>query len=397
MTPESLASPRLWLAFATMLLVSGIGNAFPVFFPPLLAEFGGSRAATAVTVSLLWIGGALLGPVAGALVDRGDPRLVMAAGLIASALGLLGGAAAPSLTVFIASVGVGGGIGVGLTGMVTQAAVISDAFARRRGFAIGIAFSGSMAGYVLAGPAHWTITAVGWRATLAVYALLILALVPPALRVYPRRLAPRAAAAPAGPAARSLDAVARTRAFWALSLVFTLAPLVGYLVTLQHALYFGSRGVAPGEAALMLLVGGVLSTSGRALAGLAADRFGAAVVAVVSYTMTLAGTLALVGFELQPARALAYAYVLLVFLPLGTRATLVSLLVARIAPPARFGAVFGALAVGNSLGAAAGPFLSGALFDLTRSYLAIYLTAAALVTLGLAALAVFLRASVQAR
>ena len=33
--------------------------------------------------------------------------------------------------------------------MVTQAAVIADTYARRRGFATGIAFSGSMAGYVL--------------------------------------------------------------------------------------------------------------------------------------------------------------------------------------------------------------------------------------------------------
>ncbi|MGH7387845.1 MAG: hypothetical protein ACREM3_00065 [Candidatus Rokuibacteriota bacterium] len=72
---ESLASPRLWLAFATMLVVSGIGNMFPVFFPALLAEFGGSRAATASTVSLLWLVGAALGPVAGHLVDRWSPRL----------------------------------------------------------------------------------------------------------------------------------------------------------------------------------------------------------------------------------------------------------------------------------------------------------------------------------
>ena len=50
---ESLASPRLWLAFATMLLVAGITNTFPVFLPALLTEFGGSRAATASTASLL--------------------------------------------------------------------------------------------------------------------------------------------------------------------------------------------------------------------------------------------------------------------------------------------------------------------------------------------------------
>ena len=41
---ERLLTPRLAVAFVTMLLVSGIGNTFPVFFPSLLAEFGGSRA-----------------------------------------------------------------------------------------------------------------------------------------------------------------------------------------------------------------------------------------------------------------------------------------------------------------------------------------------------------------
>ena len=65
---ESLVNARLWLAFALMLFVSGFSNTFPVFFPPLLEEFGGSRAATAATVSLLWTGGALVGALAGYLV-----------------------------------------------------------------------------------------------------------------------------------------------------------------------------------------------------------------------------------------------------------------------------------------------------------------------------------------
>jgi MFS family permease len=140
----------------------------------------------------------------------------------------------------------------------------------------------------------------------------------------------------------------------------------------------------------MLMVGGVLSTGGRALAGLAADRFGAPTVGVVSYAMTLLGTLCLAVFEFHPARWLAYGYVLFVFLPLGTRATLVAMLVPRLAPASRFGAVFGALAIGNSLGAALGPVLSGAIYDLTESYLVIYTVAVALVAAGLAALLSFL-------
>jgi MFS family permease len=384
---ESLASARLWVAFATMLLVSGIGNTFPVFFPPLLAEFGGSRAATALTVSLIWIGGAILGPLAGALVDRHDPRLIVAAGIVATALGLAGGALAPTLPVFIGCVGLGTGIGVGLTGMVTQAAVIADAYTRRRGFATGIAFAGSMAGYVLAAPAQLAIERIGWRGTLGLYVALVLALLPCALLVYPSRLRARAAGDSTD---RTLGMIARSRPFWALAVVFSLAPLVGYLATTQHALFFTSHGFPAAEAAAMLMVGGVLSTGGRALAGLAADRLGAPTVGVVSYTMTLIGTLCLAAFEFHPARWLAYGYVLFVFVPLGTRATVVAMLVPRLAPASRFGAVFGALAIGNSLGAALGPFLSGAIYDVTQSYLAIYTVAVILVATGLAALLSFL-------
>jgi MFS family permease len=67
------------------------------------------------------------------------------------------------------------------------------------------------------------------------------------------------------------------------------------------------------------------------------------------------------------------------------------MLVPRIAPPGKFGTVFGWLSVGNSLGAATGPLLSGVLYDLTRSYLVIYTTAAILVAIAIAALTVFVR------
>ena len=49
--PESLANPRLWLAFTTMLLISGFPNSFVLFLPPLLAEFQASRATTASPMS----------------------------------------------------------------------------------------------------------------------------------------------------------------------------------------------------------------------------------------------------------------------------------------------------------------------------------------------------------
>jgi predicted MFS family arabinose efflux permease len=386
---ESLASPRLWLAFATMLFVSGIGNTFPVFFPPLLEEFGGSRAATALAVTLMWAGGALLGPVSGHLVDQWSPRALVSVGLGAAAAGLAVAALAPTLVAFTLGLGLGGSVGIGFTGMVPQAAVIAADYRRRRGVATGIAFAGSMAGYVMATPAHWVITTFGWRAAIAAYAAAILTLMPLVWRVYPRRLSAGAGVPPIG--AGSVGALARKPAFWALAVFFTLAPHVGLLATVQHAVYFGSLGYPAWEASLMLLIGGVLSTSGRALAGVAGDRIGAPATGFLSFGLSLAGTLCLLALEFWPARALAYGYVLFLFLPIGTRATIVSMLVPRIAPPGKFGTVFGWLSVGNSLGAATGPLLSGALYDLTASYLVIYTTAATLVTLAIVALIVFVR------
>jgi hypothetical protein len=94
--------------------------------------------------------------------------------------------------------------------------------------------------------------------------------------------------------------------------------------------------------------------------------------------------------EVQPSRLLAYASVLFVFLPIGSRATIVSVLVSRIASPAHYGPIFGLLGVGNSLGAGLGPVLSGAIYDRTHSYLAIYLTATALLLSGLLGLIAFI-------
>jgi predicted MFS family arabinose efflux permease len=388
---ERLATARLGLAFATMLFVSGMGNTFPVFFPPLLEEFGGSRAATALTVTLMWTAGAVLGPLAGHLVDRWSPRALVAVGLGATAAGLGVAALAPTLAVFALGLGLGAGIGVGFTGMVPQAAVIAADYRRRRGVATGIAFAGSMAGYVMATPAHWVITSFGWRAAIGAYAIVVLALMPCVWRVYPRRLSAGAGVATVGTG--SVGGLARMPAFWALAVLFTIAPHVGLLATVQHAVYFGSLGFPAWEASLMLLIGGVLSTSGRALAGVLGDRIGAPATGFLSFGLSLTGTLCLLGLELWPARALAYGYVVFLFIPVGTRATIVSMLVPRIAPPGKFGTVFGWLSVGNSLGAATGPLLSGALYDLTGSYLVIYTTAATLVTIAIVALVVFVRTS----
>jgi MFS family permease len=388
---ETLASGRLVLAFGCTLLVAGITNTFPVFFPPLLAEFGGSRGATASAISLIWAGGAVLGPLAGWAVARWNPRVIVMLGLAAATLGFGLGATARTLPVFTLAVGVGVGIGVGLTGMVAQAAILADAYVRRRGVAMGIAFSGAMAGYGLAPPCQWAITRFGWRAALAGYVVAVAALIPLAWSVLPTRLRTAGSLLAVRPAIdeSTVRAIVGSAPFWFLLVCFTMPPIFGGLATTQHTLYMTARGFSATVASAMLGIGGVLAASGRVLFGLMADRLGAPLAGFVSFASTFLGLACLLVLEAWPAPLLACGYVLFLFASMGSRATIGAVLVGRIASPARYGVVFGLLGIGNSVGTALGPLLSGALYDWTGSYVVIYASAIGLLGIAVAALAGF--------
>jgi predicted MFS family arabinose efflux permease len=370
-----------------MLLVAGLTNTFPVFLPALLDDFGGSRAATASTASLLWVGGALLSPVAGYLVAHWNPRRLICIGLAIVATGMLLGSFAPTLPLFLLAMGVGGGIGLGLTGMSTHAALIADAYVRRRGLATGLAFGGSMAAYALAAPAQWLITHWGWRQAFWCYAAAVAALIPWAGHAHPAQLASVRSAAAGDPV--SLASIVRSAGFWSLAVMFTTPPLFGYLSTTQHAIFFTERGFTAGQASLLLAIGGVLAGAGRAIAGFTADRLGGPIAGFLSFSCSLVGMSCLIGMALHPGWLFAAGYVFFLFLPLGSRASIVTVLLGRIAPPAHYGVIFGLLGIGNNLGAALGPWLSGLIFDRTASYLIIYLSAMGIALTGLLALTVF--------
>src|SRR6267142_1149254 len=182
-----LAPPKLffgWIVIAVAFVTMGIGvnarTVFSLLFPPILDEFAWPRGLTAGAFSFGFLASAMLGPVLGRLIDRRGPRSVMLLGvaMVGAGLGLAPLVTAPwhlymTLGVLVA----GGTVCVGYTG---HALFLANWFVRRRGLAIGIAFSGVGVGSIVILP--WMqrlIVGTGWRtACLAMAALVVVVLAP---------------------------------------------------------------------------------------------------------------------------------------------------------------------------------------------------------------------------
>ena len=70
----------LAVAFISIALGYTIRNSFAVFYPTIVEEFGWPRGDTAIMFSIAVITYGLMAPVAGSLVDRFKPRLLLSIG-----------------------------------------------------------------------------------------------------------------------------------------------------------------------------------------------------------------------------------------------------------------------------------------------------------------------------
>ncbi|HET7341870.1 MAG TPA: MFS transporter, partial [Methylomirabilota bacterium] len=155
------------LSFAAMAFVStGLRFAVGPFLKPMVHDLGIDRAAFSlvVAVSLLLYGA--FQPFVGAAVDRLGARAVVLGGafVLGGALALTG--LATRLWHLYLVYALAGSVGLAATGQVVGTAVVSRWFTRRRGTALSILGSASMAGITLLVPlAMWGVLHLGWRAT----------------------------------------------------------------------------------------------------------------------------------------------------------------------------------------------------------------------------------------
>ncbi len=391
-------------------------TAFSLLFPEVLNEFQFDRGVAAGIFSFGFFVSALVAPFVGRLMDRRGPILVIEIGVAMIVLGLALASIAREPWQIYVTLGIMVGSGANFLGYSVQSQFIPNWFVRRRGLALGVAFGGVGLGSITLLP--WLqvmIARDGWRTACLVFAIITAVLLFP-LNLLLRKRPADIGATPDGDAAPlpgaaprpsnivdaewaavtwTLRRAMRTARFWWIALGYFAILYAWYAVQVHQTKYLIEIGVSPMEAAWALGIVSLAGVPGQIIFGHLSDRIGrewAWTVGCVGFVLCYAALLAL---QSGATPVLLYTMILAQGF-LGYSATAVlGPIVQEIYEGPHFGAIFGSLMVAAIFGGAAGPFITGLLYDRTGSYAAAFWIALALSAVS--AIAIFIAAPRKVR
>ncbi len=285
----------------------------PVFLEPLEAAFSASRTLVSSGQILIMLALTVGSMLTGVALDRGYARGVMLAGALLMGAAQFVAALAPNLWL-LGLAALMAGFAVPSIGPLAGASLVTRSFAAERGRALGLMAMGPPLGSGLfAALAGWALVALGWRGAFALFGLLTLVLLLPAIGwVVPARFEPGAgreqptSSEPSDGAAgdgqtRAADVgmldVLRMPVFWWTGMVFALAAGVPTGWTVHVAAYLSGVGLDPPEQSTLLAIQFWMGVPGALCFGMLADRLGLTGL----FSVMLAGMAAiLVGYALFP-------------------------------------------------------------------------------------------------
>jgi MFS family permease len=371
-----------WLIVAVFILVMiGIWGAVATvgaFIPPLVKEFGWSRARASSLASFVEIGFCAGCLITGWMIDRIGVRIPMVIGAVLTGAAMILASRAHSFEV-IGGANLLGGFGRGMATTVPAAVVVGYWFRRQRGLAMGLTMAGASLGGMIMVEVAARVTAIaGWRTAYVVIGLPIFVIVIPLTIAVVRLRPPEANAAivESMPAHRRAEATEtlhgltlmeslRTRSFWFLMLMGALWAFSAVGIVTQIMIYLIGIGYSHQIAALALSITFGLTAVGKPFFGIIVDWLGARIAQFIAFVTIAAGC----GLLLYSSHGTILAISLLVFgLGWGAPLALLPLVTIQSLGLRYYGSIGGTLSAVNVLGAAGGPLVLGLLFDLTGSY-----------------------------
>lgn len=366
-------------------------NSFGVFFNPLLEEFGWNRAVTSGAFSLSMFIYGVLGIVVGALNDRFGPRVVLTFCGILLGLGYLLMSQISALWQLYLFWGVI--IGIGMSGVwVPLLSTVAKWFDKRRTLMTGIVIAGLGIGGLIGPPLISRLIATyGWPLSCIVLGIAVLLFVVIATQFLKRdptqmRQLPEGESEGKYQTAKSVtnsfsfkEAV-KTTQFWIVFGMFFCYGFGTYAIVVhivQHAI---DLKISPVSAANILAARGAMVILGNYILGALADRVGNRQIYIIGFVMMSA---ALLWLSLAEKEWMLYLFIVVAGFVSGGMGASESPLTARLFGISSHGLIYGVVHVGFTIGAAAGPFITGYIFDLTGDYQSAFLTCAAFGIIGL--------------
>jgi sugar phosphate permease len=386
----------LWVVagcFVLLFLFAGAGfYSFSIFIKPLEADFGWSRSAISLAMSIYMIVHGIAGPFVGHATETYGPRKVMTLFALMSGACFVLVSFVSSLWSFYLAYAL---LSVGTTGIgfIPVSSVLARWFVRRRGTAIGFAMVGIAAGGLVMAPlVSLIISEWGWRAAFVFMGLLVWLLglpvtlfvvkgSPAEMGLLPDGDEPEAGAAPdpqappepagSSPATQELEqgwplrAAVRTSTFFWIATAFFLGPLA-QMGMLQHQVpLIVEAGISQAMAATALGLTAGLGGLGKLCFGRISEMVPFRFAVMLCFGLQALGVLVL--FNAQGI-AMVWIYVALFGFAMGGVIVLLPLAVGHFFGLAAFGVIMGTLSLILALGNASGALISGLIYDFLGSY-----------------------------
>lgn len=371
----------------------GIGSyfAFGVFFNPLIAEFGWTRATLSGASSLAFFLMGLLGILVGRLNDRVGPRVIVLVCGCLFGLGYMLMSRVDSVWELYLFWGIILGVGFSSVDVIAMS-TIARWFFKNRGTVTGIVKVGTGFGqFTIPLAASLLIAGFGWRASYIILggAALVFFI---AIGLLLRRDPPRAngeaqsdksysegTGDAVGRGAFMRDAL-RGRAFWTICAANLLS--VYCLMTIMVHMVPHAREIMDSStkaAGILSTIGGV-SMAGRILTGLVIDRIGTKRSTLFCFLLL---TLMLLWLQMADEPWMLYLFAVFYGVAHGGFFTIISPIVADYFGIKAHGFLFGIVAFCGTVGGSVGPFISGYIFDVTGAYRMAFWVCTGMSVLGL--------------
>lgn len=370
----------LFVSWTLMFFTAGLSQAFGVFLKPMTEEFGWDRSSFALAMSLFAVVSAVVPPFAGRLADRYGPRLILTAGALLNGIGMILMAFTSSLWYVYLIYGGVIGLGFGVAGQSTNAALLARWFVKRRGMALSVSSTGLGMGQLILLPlATLLIISFSWRTSFVVIGAASLVMVPICFFMLRRPDPPdghheasetgdvtsaESACLAAELIRRDTRIAFRSRDFWLLIGGFMGCGFTIYLLMTHVAALATDRGISATQAGTALgLVGGTSLVSG-VIVGSLSDRIGRKHLLAGLYLLRAAAVVVLMA-----ADSVSALYLFAVMFGLSrANGALVSAAVIDLYGRRAVGSILGYTTMFHQLFAAMGAFAGGLAFDMTGSY-----------------------------